>query len=120
MKLGSTIISVSEKVLEQVGLMEILSLINSENPSASNPMSSIIGLEQSTVSRKVAQFYGSLNSPPIPSFEEIDSAQIRSRLSNGIREVRMREERGAKRRIVDADATCITTLLAVVALILAA
>ncbi|GMH58100.1 hypothetical protein TrLO_g15939 [Triparma laevis f. longispina] len=85
-KLGSTIIAVSENVLEQVGLMEIISLINSENPSPTNPMSSIIGLEQAFVSRSIAQFYSSLHSPPIPSFEEIDSAEIRARLTTGIKE----------------------------------
>ena len=65
-------ISVSEKILEDVGLMEIITLAASKSTSPFQPMSDGIGLEQETVEARIRYFYSSLYTPIVPTFDEIE------------------------------------------------
>ena len=71
-----------------------LSLVATESPSPSHPMSSMIGLEQQTISERFSHFYTSLYTPTVPTFDEVESADVRERARRGVagRIVRAYEE----------------------------
>lgn len=75
----------SSQILEDVGLMEIITLAASESTSSpSQPMSEGIGLEQETVEARINHFYSSLYTPTVPTFDEIESATIRDKAKRGV------------------------------------
>ena len=85
-KVEGIVTTSTNAVLAKVGLDGIMSLVESEATGPSNPMASVIGLDEKSLREKVTAFYSSLGNFPIPSFEEIENSQGRAAIKKGIME----------------------------------